>query len=62
MQKYENIKEVDEVDVEFASNGFIVKFNGRNERDDWENISHITQNIDEVYEIIKLFAEKKSLV
>lgn len=61
MKKYENIKEVEDVEVQFASNGFIVKFNGRNDKDDWENFSHITHNFDEVVEIIKLFAEKQSL-
>lgn len=62
MKKYNNIKEVDEVEVQFAANGFILKFNGSDENDDWKNFIHVTHSFDEVVEIIKHFSEARSLV
>jgi len=62
MKKYNNIKEVDDVGVQFAANGFILKFDGNDENGDWESFIHVTHSFDEVVEIIKHFSEARSLV
>jgi hypothetical protein len=62
MEEYKKLKRVEEVEIQYATNGFIVKFTGDDENNDWKSHSHLTHDIDEVFEIIKIFAESNSLL
>ncbi len=53
-RKKQNVtKEVESVNVEFADNGYIVTYSGRDEEDNWTDAKVILQNLQEVFALIE---------
>ena len=53
-RKRQNVtKEVESVNVEFADNGYIVTYSGRDEEDNWTDAKVILQNLQEVFALIE---------
>jgi len=42
------VKEVSNLSIDFAANGFVVKYSGRNEEADWQSIKQIFTNFDDL--------------
>ena len=42
------VKEVTNVEIEFAENGFVVNYSGRNEEDDWKGTKKIFASFDDL--------------
>lgn len=46
-------KGVDEITIELADNGFIVKYSGRDDEDDWANDKVLVLSLQELFDTIK---------
>jgi hypothetical protein len=46
-------KEVESVNIEFADNGFILTYSGRDDQDNWTDAKIILHNFKEVFEHVE---------
>jgi len=47
-------KDVDYFSVNFADNGYILEYSGKNDEDDWRNAKILVSTFDELVEAIKV--------
>jgi len=55
-KKQEVTREVESVNVDFADNGFIVTYSGRDDDDSWTDAKIVVKTLDEVFEIMRKIA------
>jgi len=54
-RKIQNVsKEVESVNIEFADNGFILTYSGRDDQDNWTDAKIILHSFEEVFKHVEL--------